>query len=744
MRRCFLLGLGALPFALGLADAARAQDLQDRPAQPAPPSETPLPKDNDQVQFSADGLEYDSNADIVTAKGDVRMYRGPDRLRADQVMWNRKSGQVVATGNIVVTNPGGDAAYGDSIELTDSLKDGVVENLLVVLDQGGRLAAGRGTREDGIFTLQDAAYTPCNVTDLNNCPKEPSWKITAVRVVYDPDRKRIFYKGARLNLFGLSLPLPSFSNPVGGNTDSGFLQPDVRYTRVNGFEYAQPYYYSIAPNRGIKVTPRFFSNVLPLLAVDYSALTEQGAYRVAVYGTVSSRTDTLVTNATTTDNAFRGYIEGVARYQLGPNWTVTGSLRVTTDRTFLRRYDISRDDLLRNTVKVERIDDKSYFAVTGWAVQTLRVGDRQNLQPVAFPEIDYRRRVDDPWLGGKFDFQINTLAIGRSAGQDTQRAFVGARWDLRRLTRFGQEVTLTAYARGDLYNANDTAATSVALYRGLEGFQTRGIAAFAIDVKWPFVGEVFGGTQRLTPRIQIVASPKIANLIVPNEDSRAVDLEDSNLFALNQFPGYDRFGGTTRLTYGVDWALNLPDVTVNANVGQSYRFSDQPDFVPVGTGISDALSDIVGRIEVRYRDFIAITQRFRLDKDNAGLRRNEIDATIGSSSTYLLLGYLLLDRNITPTLEDLRDREEARLAGRWQFTRFWSVFGSTVIDLTGRSEDPLATTSGFLPVRHRIGFAYEDDCLKLGLTWKRDYQDTGDAQRGDSFLLSIAFKNLGR
>lgn len=744
VRRYLLLGFGALPLVMAATTPARAQDLQDRPAQPAPPSDTSLPKDLNEVQFSANGLEYDSEADVVTASGDVRMYRGADRLRADRVVWNRKSGQVIATGNIVVTNPGGDTAYGDAIELTDSLKDGVVENLLVVLDQGGRLAAGRGTRSEGIVTLEDAAYTPCNVTDLDNCPKEPTWKITAVRVVYDPDRKRIFYKGARLNLFGLAIPLPSFSNPVGGNTDSGFLMPDVRYTRVNGFEYAQPYYYSIAPNRGIKITPRFYSNVIPLVQVDYSALTQQGAYRLSVYGTASSRTDTLVTNSTTTENAFRGYIEGVARYQLGPNWTISGSLRVTTDRTFLRRYDISRDDLLRNTIKVERIDDKSYFAVTGWAVQTLRVGDRQNLQPVALPEIDYRRRLDDPLLGGKLELQVNSLAIGRSGGQDTQRAFVSARWDLRRITRFGQEVTLTAYARGDAYNATDTAATSVALYRGLEGFQTRGIAAVALDVKWPFVGQLFGGTQRLTPRIQLVASPKIANLIVPNEDSRAVDLEDSNLFALNRFPGYDRFDGTTRLTYGVDWALNLPDITVNANVGQTYRFSARPDFIPVGSGFADSFSDIVGRVEVRYRDFVSITQRFRLDKENAGLRRNEIDATIGTSSTYLLLGYLLLDRNITPTLEDLRDREEARLAGRWQFSRFWSVFGSTVIDLTGRSEDPLATTNGFSPVRHRIGFAYEDDCLKLGLTWKRDYQDTGDAQRGDSFLLNLAFKNLGR
>lgn len=741
VRRCFFPGIAALP--LFFAGPALAQDLQDRQAQPAPPSETALPKSTDQIQFSADGLEYDSNADVVTATGDVRMYRGADRLRADQVTWNRKTGQVVATGNIVVTNPSGDAAYGDSIELTDSLKDGVVDNLLVVLDQGGRLAASRGTRDNGVVTLENAAYTPCNVVDMDNCPKEPTWKITAVRVVYDPDKQRIFYKGARLNLFGIGLPLPSFSNPVGGGTHSGLLVPDIRYTRVNGFEYAQPYYFSIAPNRGLKITPRFYSNVYPMVQVEYSALTEQGAYRIAGYGTVSSRTD-LLAGGPTADNVFRGYLEGTARFQLGPNWTVTGSLRVTTDRTFLRRYDISRDDLLRNSIRVERIDDKSYFAVTGWAVQTLRVGDRQNLQPVAFPEIDYRRRFDDPWLGGKLEVQLNTLAIGRSAGQDTQRGFVSARWDLRRLTPFGQEVTLTAYARGDVYNARDTAATTVALYRGLEGFQSRGIAAVAIDVKWPFVGQLFGGTQRLTPRIQIVASPKIANLIVPNEDSRAVDLEDSNLFALNRFPGYDRFGGTTRLTYGFDWALNLPDFTINANVGQSYRFSSQPDFVPVGTGFSDALSDVVGRIEVRYRDFVSITQRFRLDKDNAGIRRNEVDATIGTASTYLLLGYLLLDRNITPTLEDLRDREEARLAGRWQFTRFWSVFGSAVVDLTGRSEDPLATTNGFLPVRHRLGFAYEDDCLKLGLTWKRDYQDTGDAQRGDSFLLNLAFKNLGR
>ena len=210
MRRRELILCCTLPLALA-ATAARAQDLGDRPQGPPPPASTPLPTDPNQVQFSADALEYDSKADVVTVTGDVRMFRQGNRLRADKVVWNRKTGKVVATGNIAVTNPQGDVAYGDSIELTDTLKDGVVQNMLVVLEQGGRLAAKQGTRQDnGTIDLDHAAYTPCDVTASNGCPKNPSWKITAVKVTYRPDKQRIYYMGAQFHLFGLSVPMPAF------------------------------------------------------------------------------------------------------------------------------------------------------------------------------------------------------------------------------------------------------------------------------------------------------------------------------------------------------------------------------------------------------------------------------------------------------------------------------------------------------------------------------------------------------
>ncbi|WP_380877785.1 LPS-assembly protein LptD [Sphingomonas sp. DBB INV C78] len=740
--------LTALPLALALAQPAWAQNLLDRPQGPPPVGGTPAPANDEEVVFSSETLAYDNDGDIVTAMGDVRMVRAGNRLRADKVIWNRKTGEVTAEGSVAVVNPGGDTAYGDNVRLTDTLKDGVIENLLLVLEDGGRLAADRATRVNGVSTLDQAAYTPCNVTDENGCPQNPSWMITAVRVVHDPVRHRISYDNARLTLFGVPLLwLPGLSHPdssEGGG--SGLLMPQVRISKTNGFELATPYYVQLAPNRDLTLTPHVFTEVLPAIEAQYRELNSLGAFSVGGYLTYGKRQPATVIpdDDAPTSKDIRGYFEANGRFQLTPEWSLSASARATTDKTFLRRYDISRDDRLRSTFNFERIDATSYLSVAGWAVQGLRTEDRAGRQPIALPAIDYRLRLDDPLLDGRIELQANSLALLRTEGQDTQRAFAGARWDLRRLTNFGQEVTFTAYARGDVYHTDEALRTLIPQYQGTEGWSGRGIVALAADMRWPFVGEFFSGSQRITPRVQVVATPKTENLDIPNEDARSVDLEDSNLFALNRFPGYDRWEDGSRVTYGLEWAVDLPRFSLRSVIGQSYRLNSRPSILPEGTGLSGRHSDVVGRTSLKYGQFVELTHRYRLDKDNLAIRRNEMDVTIGSSSTYVTASYLRLNRDIDATLEDLRDREELRAGARIQIARYWSVFGSTVINLTGSQEDPLSIADGYEPVRHRLGFLYDDECIELGLTWRRDYDETGDARRGNTFLFRVALKNLGR
>ena len=745
MKKLKLLSRTGLPLLLCAPGMALAQD---DAAAPAAAAEAPPPEPSTaehRVDFSSDELIYDTRAEMVTASGNVRMISEGNNLRAERVIWNRQSGEVRAEGKVRIVNPQGDAAYGDSIVLTDTLRDGVVANLLLVLEDGGRLAADRGERKDGYSTLYRAAYSPCAVLDEKGCPKDPTWTITAVKVVHDPVRNRVRYTGASLNLFGAPIiALPGLSHPDGSEGGGpGLLVPDVRFSRSNGLELSLPYYFKLAPNRDATITPHIYSEVLPMIQGNYRHLTELGAFQVGGFLTYGSRLP-LDDVSGERDRGVRAYLEGNGRFQLDPQWSITASGRYVTDRTFLQRYDISRDDRLRSVVEAERITDNSYISIAGWAFQGLRAFDVPGQQPVALPAIDARWRFDDPLWDGKIELQANSLAILRTEGQDTQRAFAGARWERRSITPLGQELTLTAYARADVYHSSDNELTETVSYRGEKGWQGRAIGALSADLRWPFVGQFFGGTHRFTPRLQVVASPPTENLDIPNEDARAVDLEDSNLFALNRFPGYDRWEDGARITYGADWAFDLPRAELRATIGQSYRLDEDRNILPTGTGLSDRLSDFVGRTSLKLGRRLNLVHRYRIDKNSFDVRRNEIDAVIGGRQTYATFGYLRLDRDIDPAIEDLRDREEIRVGGRVQVAEYWSIFGSAVVDLTNESEDPASEADGYEPVRHRLGFAYDDDCLEIGVTWRRDYETTGDFRRGNTFLFRVALKNLGR
>ncbi len=716
--------------------------IEDTPAPPAAPEFNAA--GDRQIAFEADSLSYDDQSDTVSASGNVILRSGDQSVRADEVSWDRGTGQILATGDVRLVDEDGNQLFTDRIELTDELKAGAMSNLLIALRTGGRLAAQEGTRdENGRVVLTRAAYSGCTVETSEGCPKSPSWRITARRVVYDQQNNSIAFRGAWLEIFGRRvLPLVALNLRTDGSAKSGFMVPDIGYSASNGVELSESYYLRLADNKDLLLSAYAYSQVAPMVSAQFRQLQDKGAFQVTGYLTYGTRIP-LGSTARTTKKDLRGYLFTNGRVQIDPHWSVTGSVRVASDRTFLRRYDISRDDRLRSNVAVERIDDDSYFSANGWYTQALLTTQDQGQVPIALPVVDYRRRVEDPVLGGKLDLQLNTLAITRTQGQDTQRAFARAQWDLRRVTPWGQEVTFTAMVRGDVYHSDENASTITPLYRGLPGWQGRGLALAAVDLKWPLVGELLGGTQVLTPRVQFVASPPVRNLAIPNEDARAIDLEDSNLFALNRFPGYDRFEDGARVTYGVDWQLDRPGWRVRSTIGQSYRLSDKPTLFPNGTGLNEQFSDFVGRTEVRFHDTVKLTHRFRLDKDSFAVRRNEIDATVGSDRNYIEVGYLRLNRDIDLAFEDLQDREELRAAGRWEFTRFWSVFGSAVVNLTDKNEDPRLNADGFDPLRTRLGVAYSDDCLEFGLTWRRDYVSIADARQGNSFQLFFSLKNLG-
>ena len=287
-------------------------------------------------------------------------------------------------------------------------------------------------------------------------------------------------------------------------------------------------------------------------------------------------------------------------------------------------------------------------------------------------------------------------------------------------------------------------STAVAIYSGTERLAPRAIGALAADVQWPFVGPLLGGVQRLVPRVQLVLTPPTPNLDIPNEDARSIDLEDSNLFALNRFPGYDRWEDASRVTYGFDWSLDRRNLSIDTTIGQSYRLVDRPGIFPQGTGLTDRLSDIVGRTSVRYGRLLEFTHRFRIDKDNFAVRRNEIDLTIGTTQTYAQVGYLKLNRNVDPTIEDLRDVEELRFAGRsfstaiGRFSERRSSTSPTRTKIhcqlrTGSSRCAIDSASSMRTIASRSD-----------LPGSATIERVGTFRAGNTFGIHLALKGIGR
>lgn len=718
----------------------------------APADATPPPRDGgnpiaagDVIGFAADEMRYDEKAQIVSASGSVRLNRDAWRLAADAIEYNRTTGVVIATGNVVTTDPQGNQAFGDRIELTDSLRDGAIDNMLLVLTDGGRLAAVEGQRSDQVFNLRRAVYSPCNVTGNDGCAKDPVWQVKALRISYNRGKHRLSYRNASLEIFGVPVMyLPSFSHPDGeAKQASGLLLPGVKWQRQLGLGVSLPYHFALAPDRDLTITPWFYTAVNPALQVQGRRLLAQGPVQIDSLFTYTRLGD-VDADGNTIDkgNRFRGYFALKGNFQHTPEWRSRFSVRLTTDDTFNRLYGLGFDDMLRSTYALERQTSTSYFSMSAWAFQGLRVSDTPGEIPFVLPLIDYDLRPAERVLGGRLHIGVNSMNLFRTDGQDVARALAFARWDRSLISPMGQRVTFTGMMRGDVYHVANADKATLPVYAGIDGLQARALPVAAVDVEWPFSGPALGGVQSITPRMQLVATPSGRNDRFPNEDSRAIELEDINLFDLNRFPGFDQFEGGTRLTYGISYTLDRPGWALTSEIGQSMRIAGTGDEFPQGTGLSDTLSDFVGRTTLRYGGLFEVIHRFRVDRSSLAVRRNEFDVQIGSPTTYATIGYIKLNRNIL--IEDLEDREELRAGGRVGFARYWSVFGSAIIDLTTATSNPNTIGDGFTFIRHRIGAEYEDECFRFGVSWRRDYIGDRDFLPGSSFLLTLAFKTSTR
>ena len=797
-------------FALSGASPVVAQTLGDRLAKKNQAN------DEDRLLVEAKEIVYDNDKHTVSAIGDAQLYYQSKVLEADKVIYDNTSKRVIATGHVRMREPTGEIGYGDFMELTSDFKDGFIKSLRVVRQDQSRFASPQAQRIDGDTTIFDkGTYTACEPCK-DDPEKPPLWQVRAARIIHKNEERMIYYENATVEFGGIPLlyiPYMSAPDPT-VHKKTGFLPPRYIANTTLGTGVSIPFFWNIAPDYDLKLTPTFLSRQGLLMQADWRQRLEDGTYTVKLTGIDQMAKSAFAPAPNGAGGReWRGMAETTGLFYINEQWKAGWDASLLSDRWFIKNYKMKSESLtsfisnsLQTTTSTAYLTgegERSLFDMRSYYFKTLTsTNDSQKIQPVVLPVVDYDRRFETPLaFGGETRLTMNFTSLSRQDadfhsiyrsvglyGDYTENGFSTCQpnqftkgncilrgtagssnratselaWRRTFIDDFGQSWTPFGSLRADAsflaydksgvnaYQSNFINADSQAI--------ARPTAATGITYRFPFVARQWNMTHVIEPIGQLIASPNewMANKI-PNEDSQSLVFDDTTLFSVNKFSGYDRVEGGTRANVGAKYSITADNgMSGNVLFGQSFHLTGINSFTQGGvaavgpqSGLDRAKSDYVGRIQVIPSSAYSFTTKARFDEITGATKRLEFSssATFGDLQTNLTFGRYAPQ----PEIGYAYRREGAMASARYAIDQNYYVFGGTAVDMA-RKEAEVALlgtsnrTSG-LPVVSGLfgGAGYKDECSLFEVSYSESMGGAtlGVTQRNRTVMFRIELRTLG-
>jgi LPS-assembly protein len=697
---------------------------------------TPLDR-NQPVAFTADNFEYDRATGIVTATGHVEAWQNDHVLRADKVTFDRNTNVAAATGNVVVVEPDGQVLFSDYAELTQGMREAVLKGMRTLLAENGKLAANGARRTDGkINELTHAVYTTCNLCKTDPS-KPPLWQLRAYTARQDLENKRIEYEDATLDMFGVPVMyLPYFSHADPSvRRASGFLVPSFGQSSHIGQFLTVPYYLVIDDQQDVTLSPEITTGSGEQLAAEYRRRFNNG--NLTAEGAVAID-----------QGKPGGYIFSKGTFNYDDTWRYGYNLNRASSTDYLRDFNVAGySSVLTSSAYIEGFGVGSYTKLDAIAYQGLATTITQSKLPYVLPRYEYSFFSEPEW-GGRFRFDTTDFNVVREQGTNTQRA--GASLDYQKpfTGDLGEQYKVTIHADMAAYTA--TSLNQQPTYGNAGSTETaRAQPTIATEMRWPFMRDGGStGTQIVEPIVQLVAAPNAGSFLnrnIPNEDSLDFEFTDANLFAINRFPGIDRFEGGLRANVGLHSSWTIGSTNVDTLIGQSYREHVDKEF-PLLSGLEHHASDVVARATITPASWFDFTGRTRVDPRQGDIRFVDAVASAGVPLLRLSAGYLYSSTNpyflydqapssVPPTgypASYFIPRDEVTLGAATQYGSY-KLNGYVRQNLTLGKLDSIG-----------VHGTYEDECFIFDVNFSRRYTSIDNDNGGTTILFQITLKTVGQ
>jgi LPS-assembly protein len=774
-----------------------AQELTFPPRPPAKKSKIALEREKSgqkQMLVQATEIDYDYANHRIAAVGNVQIYYGGSTIEADKVIYDETSKRLHAEGNVRLTEEDGKVTYGNVMDLSDDYRDGFVDSLRLDSPDQTRMAASRAERSSGNFTVfHTGVYTAC-APCKDDPRKPPLWQVKAARIIHDQNEKMVYFEDARLEFWGQPVAwMPYFSAPDPTvKRKTGVLTPNISSTSVYGQALEVPYYWALAPDYDATFAPMITSKQGPLLQGEFRQRLLNGAYSIRAAGIyqLDKGYFTSTTGADAPgDRNLRGSVETTGQFALTDKWIWGWDGIALTDKTFLTDYNpqLSRyttvDPFLIGgaTEGISQLyltgkGNRSYFDVRSIYYYGFSTADAQTQIPFIHPVVDYNYTFDHPVLGGELGYDLNFTSLTRQSASFeaiTQTALTGntctqtadpavitsancvlrgipgtysrfsadVHWRRSYTDPFGEVFTPFASVRADAGSMQIQSDPGVSNYLNTGDTNlVRGMPTVGLEYRYPFISTASWGTQTVEPIAQVIARPNEPQVTKwPNEEAQSFIFDDSNLFRVDKFSGWDRVEGGGRANYGMQYTVQFNQGGfVNMLFGQSYSLFGANSFAEadvantgLDSGLDTRLSDYVARFSYQPNKTYTFTSRFRFDHDTFDVQRTELEASAAFDrwNASVLYG----DYAAQPLIGFLDRRQGILGSASVKLDANWVLMGGARFDLNADKFD-----------QTRIGLGYIDDCLILAANYITGYSyGSGSPVLNHTIMLQLSLRTLG-
>ena len=669
-----------------------------------PPTSTTSPADED-IEVSSQGAELSRTGDALL-KGKVDVRQGDRHLSAEDVKYDDATRSISVEGNVEYQDPvvrvrgasgtydaAGGASFGDAeFELPSRPARGSAKEIVV--------------KRDGQVSLDDVRYTTCPVGNED-------WVLKAGDIDLDTATRNGSGRRIRLDFKGVPiLYTPYISFPLGNERKSGFLFPEFGLSDRNGVELGAPYYFNLAPNYDLLLTPRIWTN---------RGLALETEFRYLGHGDRGEIDALVLPSDKLRDNDNRSYVHWTNRSDFWERWRFVADAANVSDNNYFE--DFGQGSEITSTLYVKRDAQLRYYG-EHWTL----LGQAENFQTIdqtipqesrpytILPRILAHGLWEDTPLGLEYQLDGEMVYFTRDEGVTGGRLDVEPqiRWPLRRP---GYYIVPEAAYRYTGYQLGSVAT-------GAPNSPSRAAPIFSLDSGLTF--------ERITPKRIATLAPRLLYLYVPFRDQNDLPVFDTGipdlnlveLFRRNRYVGADRLSDANQLSGGV--TARLIDTAsgqqyLSATLGETWYFESPRVLLPDEVPSNRQYSNFVGELELSAYRHWNMRLGLEWNPDATQSEKGQLSVQYKPAAQSVVnLGYRFR--------RDLIEQVDGSVA--WPIARRWNVYTGAIYSL--RDE---ALIDQF------AGFEYVSCCWRVRLVQRR-YVSSRTGQRDSSLALQLELNGM--